>query len=181
MSVIHRYCAMPALFLIAAFLTAGCTNDTITSTPGKEPAASMPAPTASTADTPVDPAVTTPSAPAANIPAEPQLPSPSESTTTKPGEPKTHDQLTLKPGQSGSVDASTKLHYVRMVNDSRCPPDVQCIWAGEVTIELLLESGKEKQSFTMKDDGKATSILGYSIELVSIDRSHLILVRVKKI
>jgi len=45
----------------------------------------------------------------------------------------------------------------------------------------MLDSGAEKQTFTMKDDEQAATVLGYKIELISIDRNHLINVRVKKI
>lgn len=91
-----------------------------------------------------------------------------------------HSGLILKPGQSGMLDDSAKLHYLRVVNDSRCPQDVQCVWAGEVTVELMLEANKANQIFTMKDDGKAVSVSGYSIELIWIDRNHSIQVEFKK-
>jgi len=86
----------------------------------------------------------------------------------------------LKPGQSTRMDASTTLQYVRVVSDSRCPVGTQCIWAGEATIELTLESGKEKQTFTLTDRAGKKSILGIDIELVSIDRGHLINLRTRK-
>lgn len=91
----------------------------------------------------------------------------------------THSGLILKPGQSGMLDDSAKLHYLRVINDSRCPQDAQCVWAGEVTIELQLETNKANQIFTMKDDGKAVNVMDYSIDLIRIDRNHLIQVRLK--
>ena len=33
------------------------------------------------------------------------------------------------------------LRYVRLVGDSRCPPDVQCVWAGDASIELEWRPG----------------------------------------
>jgi len=87
----------------------------------------------------------------------------------------------LKPGQSASIDPVTTLHYVRLVSDSRCPVGAQCIWAGEATIELTLESGKEKQTFSLTDRSNTKSILGFNIELVSIDRGHLINIRARKL
>ena len=43
--------------------------------------------------------------------------------------------VALMPGQSASL-ADGLLRYVRLANDSRCKPDVQCVWAGDATIEL---------------------------------------------
>ena len=43
--------------------------------------------------------------------------------------------VALMPGQSASL-ADGLLRYVRLANDSRCKPDVQCVWAGDAVIEL---------------------------------------------
>ena len=121
--------------------------------------------------------------------AKPEATPPADSEPTKP-EPvaeKPADNATpnetilLKPGQSASLDVSTSLQYVRLVSDSRCPVDAQCIWAGEVTIELTLESGKEKQTFTLSDRANTKEALGFGIELVSVDRGHLIEIRTRKL
>lgn len=133
----------------------------------------------------------TPTIPAENKPeaAIPEATTPSVSESAKPDSvaekpaaaPIASEQLAiLKPGQSTSVDASTTLQYVRVVSDSRCPVGTQCIWAGEATIELALDSGKEKQTFTLTDRANKKSILGIDIELVSIDRGHLVNLRTRK-
>lgn len=44
--------------------------------------------------------------------------------------------VALKPGQTASLANGGALRYVRLVNDSRCPADVQCIWAGDAVIAL---------------------------------------------
>lgn len=43
--------------------------------------------------------------------------------------------VALMPGQS-TVLPDGLLRYVRLANDSRCKPDVQCVWAGDALIEL---------------------------------------------
>lgn len=43
--------------------------------------------------------------------------------------------VALMPGQSASVPDGL-LRYVRLANDSRCKPGVQCVWAGDAVIEL---------------------------------------------
>lgn len=39
--------------------------------------------------------------------------------------------FTLHPGEGAVLADASRLRYVRLVNDSRCPPDVQCVWAGD--------------------------------------------------
>jgi hypothetical protein len=47
--------------------------------------------------------------------------------------------FTLHPGDMVMLADRSRLRYQRVTADSRCPPDVQCIWAGdaEVSFEWL--------------------------------------------
>jgi hypothetical protein len=43
--------------------------------------------------------------------------------------------FTLTPGQSAVVTGTNiRLQFVRVSSDSRCPTDVQCVWAGDAVI-----------------------------------------------
>lgn len=42
----------------------------------------------------------------------------------------------LHPGDQAVLAGGGTLRYVGLVNDSRCAPDVQCIWAGDAEIAL---------------------------------------------
>lgn len=44
--------------------------------------------------------------------------------------------IALAPGQTATLANGGSVRYVRLVNDSRCAPDVQCVWAGDAVIEL---------------------------------------------
>ncbi|MBS0229364.1 MAG: hypothetical protein JSS23_11785 [Proteobacteria bacterium] len=44
--------------------------------------------------------------------------------------------LTLKQGENARLGDGSHLTYLKLLNDSRCPPDVQCIWAGNAEIQL---------------------------------------------
>ena len=44
--------------------------------------------------------------------------------------------ITLAPGESALLADDSRIEYLRLVNDSRCPPDVQCVWAGDAVIAL---------------------------------------------
>jgi len=43
--------------------------------------------------------------------------------------------LALMPGQSAALPDGV-LRYVRLSSDSRCKPDVKCVWAGDAVIAL---------------------------------------------
>lgn len=53
------------------------------------------------------------------------------STPTTPlGQP-----FTLTPGKSVTIDG-VKITFAAVGQDSRCPPDVQCIWEGDAEVRL---------------------------------------------
>jgi hypothetical protein len=53
--------------------------------------------------------------------------------------------FTLAPGQAATVKGTnTRITFNRVREDSRCPVDVTCIWAGEAKIEIVISrSGAE--------------------------------------
>jgi len=47
------------------------------------------------------------------------------------------DKITLRVGQQKSaMRGDLKIKFVRVLEDSRCPRDVNCIWAGNAKVEL---------------------------------------------
>lgn len=54
------------------------------------------------------------------------------------------------------------------VADSRCPPDVTCIWPGRIEYRFELASGERTQSFTLTSDAPAqrVDLLQASVSLV---------------
>ena len=48
-------------------------------------------------------------------------------------------QSALRPGESITLPDRTRLQYVGTRNDSRCPPQVQCIQAGDAQVHLRME------------------------------------------
>lgn len=54
--------------------------------------------------------------------------------------------------QQLDAKAKKQVVLVRVVNDSRCPEGMQCVWAGEVTIEVAVYENKkitEQTQFTL--------------------------------
>lgn len=50
--------------------------------------------------------------------------------------------MTLKVGEELSVGGSVvKIVFARVVEDSRCPTDVVCVWAGNAKVELGIRAG----------------------------------------
>jgi len=45
-------------------------------------------------------------------------------------------EVSMQPGTRVELPDHSHLRYLRLVNDSRCAPDVQCIWAGDAEISL---------------------------------------------
>jgi len=99
----------------------------------------------------------------------------------KPAAVPASGSFTLAPGDTATIVDGTTLQYVRLVKDSRCPPKAQCVWAGEVEIELSLDTGSEKQSFNLSDRNNTATVLGMQVEMVSIDRAHIAVLKVTKV
>ena len=62
----------------------------------------------------------------------------------------------LRPGETVALAGGGSLRYERLVNDSRCPPDVQCIWAGDAEVAFAwTPRGASTERFTLhtKPDG----------------------------
>jgi hypothetical protein len=44
--------------------------------------------------------------------------------------------IQLAPGQSATLADNSRIDYIKLAGDSRCRPDVQCVWAGDATIAM---------------------------------------------
>ncbi|MBI3134172.1 MAG: hypothetical protein HYZ14_05790 [Bacteroidetes bacterium] len=56
----------------------------------------------------------------------------------------------------------------RDFTDSRCPQNVNCIWAGEAEVFLKATSGDESIAFSLKGLGADTVLFGHTIEFVDL-------------
>lgn len=48
------------------------------------------------------------------------------------------DSIRIRPGQAIVVDG-IRVRFIEVRNDSRCPTDVVCVWAGDATAVLVVE------------------------------------------
>ncbi|MDQ2701826.1 MAG: hypothetical protein M3Y70_03215 [Pseudomonadota bacterium] len=79
----------------------------------------------------------------------------------------------MRPGQSVTLADHGVLRYERLVNDSRCMPDVQCIWAGdaELAFEWRAGSGPAEHFSLHTGNGAKSHALGErTLTLVTVAR-----------
>jgi hypothetical protein len=69
-------------------------------------------------------------------------------TSTGATGPAGPQRYTLQPGQQLDLGGSATLIY-DSVSDSRCPPGVHCIWAGELLYHFTLATPKATESFVL--------------------------------
>jgi hypothetical protein len=85
---------------------------------------------------------------------------------------KAGDEFDLSPSQSAVVDGgAVTLTFVKVNEDSRCPTDVQCVWAGDVAAAITLGvAGGEKSPTTIHTniDPKTTIAGAYKVEVVNV-------------
>jgi hypothetical protein len=104
------------------------------------------------------------------VPVLPGRPATSSTVSTAPA-----GDVTLRLGQEAAVQGKDlSVRYTRLVSDSRCRPDMTCIWQGEATLAFLLsEPGRGESTTAELHSGprtgpRATTFSGSRIELVSV-------------
>jgi len=62
------------------------------------------------------------------------------------------------------------IRFVELVEDSRCPTDTNCIWAGNAKIRIRVAGYGRSQELTLDTNGQhqAATAEGYSIKLISL-------------
>ncbi len=84
-------------------------------------------------------------------------------------------EFTMHPGETTQLADNGSLRYLRMVNDSRCKPGVQCIWAGNAELSFQWNKpggGQDTFSLNTNARGGATehSLGSQRLTLVSLAR-----------
>lgn len=78
----------------------------------------------------------------------------------------------LRPGDSVALPDRSRLRFVEVVSDSRCPPNVQCIRAGEAVLAFEF-SGADGARSTLSFDTSAAEPRqragAWTVELQSLD------------
>lgn len=95
------------------------------------------------------------------------------SSQDPPG-PAVGDRFTLGVEQSVTVaDTGIRVTYAELVDDSRCPPEVTCVWEGDAVVAVALSGGPESTTTELHTYDQRPSSAGYGdyrIELVDLNR-----------
>ena len=81
------------------------------------------------------------------------------------------EQLTIKHGQEKiSKTGRISIKFVELVEDSRCPTDVDCIWAGVARIKVRLSRNGKTADFELNTNqgDKPAVFQGFKIGLKSL-------------
>ena len=79
-------------------------------------------------------------------------------------------EVTLAPGATTSVNgAELKVRFVSVTEDSRCPRDVTCIWAGEVKVQFEVQESAKIASPVEIVEGGNSDVGAYRVKLVRVE------------
>jgi hypothetical protein len=83
-----------------------------------------------------------------------------------------NQEFDLKVGQVATVEGTgLKIGLTSVREDSRCPEDVTCIWAGNAKVAFSLQKGKSKSAPVELNTGidpRRHSYMGYEVRLVGL-------------
>ena len=79
--------------------------------------------------------------------------------------------FTLKVEQEKVVPGTRiKVKFIELIEDSRCPTDVQCVWAGNAKIKLRFSKGSSEETVELNTFIKPKSVEfgGYKFSLMGL-------------
>lgn len=83
-------------------------------------------------------------------------------------------EFKLKVGRQVTVRGTKlRIRFVTVENDSRCPSDVTCVWAGNAAVRLQLGTGRGTKTVTLNTSKSPsfageTEYQGYKVKLVEL-------------
>jgi hypothetical protein len=82
----------------------------------------------------------------------------------------------MHPGQTVTLADASTLRYDSLVNDSRCMPDVQCVWAGDAEVAFTWRSsggGRDAFSLHTGRGDKSHMVGDRTVTLVALARGSM--------
>jgi hypothetical protein len=82
--------------------------------------------------------------------------------------------LSLRVGESAQArSGDLRVGFVGVSSDSRCPKGVQCVWAGDATVQVWLQQGsgprEVRELHTAAGRAQSATALGHVVQLVSLE------------
>ncbi len=85
-------------------------------------------------------------------------------------------ELEMKVGDQKSADRGRiTVKFVSIVEDSRCPLDAKCVWAGNAKVKVAVSKGKMAPKFVELNTGQdpnSVKLYGYKISLEGLTQNH---------
>jgi hypothetical protein len=76
--------------------------------------------------------------------------------------------IQLAPGQSAEFAAEKlEVKFVDIAEDSRCPSDVTCLWAGEVIVRLTIRIDGRTQELSIKET-QSRAVDSYAVSVLEV-------------
>lgn len=90
--------------------------------------------------------------------------------TSAPRAASLNQEIQLAPGERAAFGqpAALEVEFVRVVEDSRCPSDTTCVWAGEVKVQLSIHSGASETSSQEIVAGQHADVDGYRVRVLNV-------------
>lgn len=89
--------------------------------------------------------------------------------------PRLGSEFELRVGQSVSLyKRRLSIRFVAVADDSRCPSDVTCVWAGNARVQLQVSNGRTSKLLTLNSNTAAPppsdgSFKGYTLKLIGLN------------
>jgi hypothetical protein len=78
-------------------------------------------------------------------------------------------EFTLSPSAKAAVKgAGMEMQFVGISEDSRCPSDATCVWAGQVKVNLSVSGGQQAASSHEILEGETAAVDGYQVKVVRV-------------
>lgn len=83
----------------------------------------------------------------------------------------TAQQVTVKINEQKAVDKNISIKFVSLISDSRCPADVECVWAGNAKLKIELNRRGQSKMFEINTGLDPRSIIfsGYEIKITALE------------
>ena len=79
------------------------------------------------------------------------------------------EEFSLSVAESAALPGEGLLEFAQVVSDSRCPVDVQCVWAGDAVVSLRASDVNDSAKLTLHTGGPRSASFGtWEIELVEL-------------
>lgn len=85
--------------------------------------------------------------------------------------------------QKTVVENKLTIKFASLVEDSRCPTDTNCIWAGNAKIKIVVAKTKsDSKTFELNTNGESQSVnfSGYEIKLVGLSPQPATNIRINR-